>query len=105
GLDSAELLQQTGWHQGVPITKAEVEAGMQKLADTGAFTGLSYVVNDTALTVKLTSPAGSQALPVRFSNFVWWQPDQVRMLVEARVPLSRGDLVLTGRLADEVQTA
>ncbi|HZQ42006.1 MAG TPA: hypothetical protein VFA99_02075 [Acidobacteriaceae bacterium] len=105
GLDSAELLQQTGWHQGVPITKAEVEAGMQKLADTGAFTGLSYVVNDTALTVKLTSAAGSQALPVRFSNFVWWQPDELLKLVEARVPLFHGDLLLTGRLTDQVQTA
>lgn len=105
GLDSAELLQQTGWHAGVPITKAEIEAGMQKLADTGAFTGLSYIVNDTALTVKLTSAAGSQALPVRFSNFVWWQPDELLKLLEARVPLFHGDLPLAGSLTDQVQAA
>ncbi|HEX5283935.1 MAG TPA: hypothetical protein VFW30_07440 [Bryocella sp.] len=105
GLDSAELLQQTGWHEGVPITKAEIEAGMQKLADTGAFTGLSYVVNDAALTVKLTSAAGSQALPVRFGNLVWWQPDELLKLLEARVPLFHGDLPLTGNLTDQVQAA
>jgi outer membrane protein assembly factor BamA len=105
GLDSADLLGLSGWHEGVPITKAEIEAGMQKLADTGAFAGLSYVVNDAALTVKLTSAAGSQALPVRFVNLVWWQPDELLKLLEARVPLFHGDLPLTGTLTDQVQAA
>jgi outer membrane protein assembly factor BamA len=105
GLDPAELLRQTGWHEGVPITKAEIEAGMQKLADTGAFTGLSYAVSDAALTVKLTSASGSQALPVRFANLVWWQPDELLKLLEARVPLFHGELPLTGSLTDQVQAA
>lgn len=105
GLDTAELLRLSGWHEGVPITKAEIEAGMQKLADSGAFTGLSYVVNGTALTVKLTSAAGSQALPVRFGNLVWWEPDELTHLLEARVPLFRGDLPLTGTLTDQVEAA
>ncbi|HEV2578293.1 MAG TPA: POTRA domain-containing protein [Acidobacteriaceae bacterium] len=105
GLDSAELLSLSGWHEGVPITKAEIEAGMQKLADTGAFTGLSYVVNDAALTIKLTSAAGGQALPVRFVNLVWWQPDELLQLLEARVPLFHGNLPLTGSLTDQVQAA
>ena len=105
GLDSAELLRLSGWHEGVPITKAEIEAGLQKLADTGAFTGLSYAVNNAALTVKLTSAAGSQALPVRFGNLVWWQPDELLRLLEARVPLFHGDLPLTGTLTDQVEAA
>jgi len=105
GLDSAELLRETGWHEGVPITKAEIEAGLQKLVDTGAFTNLSYAVNDEALTVKLTAAAGSQALPIRFANLVWWQPDDLLHLLEARVPLFHGDLPLTGNLTDQVQAA
>jgi outer membrane protein assembly factor BamA len=105
GLDSAELLRLSGWREGVPITKAEIEAGLQKLADTGAFTGLNYVVNGAVLTVKLTSAAGSQAIPVRFANFVWWQPDELLRLLEARVPLFHGDLPLSGNLTDQVQAA
>ena len=105
GLDFAELLRLTGWHEGVPITKAEIEAGLQKLVDTGAFTNIGYAVNDAALTVNLTAAAGSQALPVRFANLVWWQPDELLPLLEARVPLFHGDLPLTGGLTDQVQAA
>lgn len=55
--------------------------------------------------MKLTSAAGSQALPVRFANLVWWQPDELLRLLESRVPLFRGDLPLTGDLTDQVQAA
>jgi hypothetical protein len=105
GLDSAALLQLSGLHEGVPLTKAEIEAGLQKLADTGSFTTLSYVVNDTALIIKLTTAAGGQMLPVRFTNFVWWQPEELERAVEARVPLYHGELALTGSLTDSVKSA
>jgi outer membrane protein insertion porin family len=105
GLDSAELLRTSGLHQGVPLTKAEIEAGLQKLADTGSFTDLSYTVNDRALTITLTSAAGAQLLPVRFTNFVWWQPEELEHAVESRVPLYHGELSLTGSLTDSVKSA
>lgn len=105
GLDSAGLLQTSGLRQGVPLTKAEIEAGLQKLADTGSFTDISYTVNDTALTIKLSAAAGTQMLPVRFTNFVWWQPEELEHAVEGRVPLYHGELALTGSLTEPVKSA
>lgn len=105
GLDPIDLLRVSGLHAGAPLTKAEIEAGLQKLADTGSFTQISYTVNDTALTITLTSAAGAQALPVRFTNFVWWQPAELEHAVEARVPLYHGELALTGSLTDPVKAA
>jgi outer membrane protein insertion porin family len=105
GLDAADLLRISGLHEGVPLTRAEIEAGLQKLADTGSFTDLSYTVSDAALTVKLTSAAGSRQLSVRFANFVWWQPAELERAVEARVPLYHGQLALTGSLTDSVKSA
>jgi outer membrane protein assembly factor BamA len=104
GQDSAQLLQLTGWKSGVPLTKQEIEAGLQKLADTGSFTDISYTVNPTALIVKLVSASGQQ-LPVRFTNFAWWSPDDLMRQVEARVPLFQGELSLTGSLTDQVEAA
>jgi len=104
GQDSAQLLQLTGWKSGVPLTKQEIESGLQRLADTGSFSEISYTVDPTALVVKLVS-VGGQQLPVRFTNFAWWAPDDLMRQVEARVPLFHGKLSLTGSLTDQVEDA
>ena len=104
-LDTAELLRIAGLQEGVPLTKDDIEAALQKLGDSGAFDDLSYSVNDTALTIKLTPAAGGQALPVRFVNFTWWQHDELMKLLEERVPLFHGTLPLQGNQTGEVEDA
>jgi outer membrane protein insertion porin family len=104
-IDSAELLRISGLRPGVPLSKAEIEAAMQKLGDTGIFSNLSYTVSDSALTIRLTPAGGGQALPVRFANFVWWQPDELLKVLEARVPLFTGTLPLQGNQTGEVEDA
>lgn len=105
-LDSAELLRISGLQQGVPLTKEDIEAALQKLGDSGAFADLSYTVNETALTIKLTPAAAqSQALPIRFVNFVWWDHDELIRLLAARVPLFHGTLPLQGNQTGEVEDA
>lgn len=104
-LDSAELLHITGLQQGVPLSKADIEAGLQKLGDTGIFSNLSYTVSDVALTIRLTPAGGGQALPVHFANFVWWQPDELLRILEARIPLFTGTLPLQGNQTGEVEDA
>jgi len=42
---------------------------------------------------------------VRYANFVWWQPDELEKLVEARVPLFQGKLAFNGTLTDQVEAA
>ncbi len=102
-LDAAELLRISGLRQGAALTKAEIEAGLQKLGDSGAFSSLSYTVNDAALTIRLTPAGAGQALPVRFANFVWWTHDELMQILEQRVPLFHGELPLQGNQTGEVE--
>ena len=104
-LDSAELLRISGLQQGVALTKDEIEAALQKLGDSGAFADLSYTVNATALTIKLTPAAGGNPLPVRFVNFVWWEHGDLVKILEQRIPLFHGTLPLQGNQTGQVEDA
>jgi outer membrane protein assembly factor BamA len=104
-IDSAELLRISGLQQGVPLTKSDIQGALQKLGDTGIFSNLSYTVNDAALTIRLTPAGGGQALPVRFANFVWWPPDDLLKILEARIPLFTGTLPLQSNQTGEVEDA
>ncbi|MES2393051.1 MAG: hypothetical protein V4555_15500 [Acidobacteriota bacterium] len=104
--DSAQLLELTGWKTGVPITKDEIQAGLQKLAETGSFTDINWHVDNAALVIKLTSASSeSSALPVRFTNFAWWTPAELEQKLEARVPGYHGELGQTGTLLTQVEAA
>ena len=102
-LDPAELLRVSGLQQGIPLTKDDIEAALQKLGDSGAFTNLSYTVNDSALTIKLTPSAEGKPLPIRFVNFVWWQHDELIHILEQRIPLFHGTLPLQSDQTGEVE--
>ena len=78
---------------------------MQRLADSGQFSDLSYTVGPDALVFDLKPILGKEAIPVRFGNLVWWQPAELESLLEARVPLFHGQLPLTGQLTDQVEAA
>ena len=97
-LDRAEVLHLVNLPQGTSLSKQQIEAAMQRLADSGLFSDLSYTVGPDALTITVKPIAGAGALPVRYSNFVWWSPGELELLVEARVPLFHGKLPLTGQL-------
>jgi outer membrane protein assembly factor BamA len=104
-LDPAELFRISGLQEGVPLTKDDIQAALQKLGDSGAFADLSYTVSNAALVIKLTPAAGGNALPVRFVNFVWWDYDELIRLLEERVPLFHGTLPLQGNQTGEIEDA
>ena len=104
-LDNAELLRISGLQQGAPLTKDDILAALQKLGDSGAFENLSYSVNETALTIKLTPAEGGKPLPIRFVNFVWWDHEELIRLLAAQVPLFHGTLPLQGNQTGEVEDA
>ena len=104
-MDQTEINRLVNLKPGTPITREQIEAAMQRLADSGLFADLSYKVDSNALVFVLEPIAGAQAQSVRFANFVWWRPGELEPLVEARVPLFRGKLPLTGQLTAQVETA
>ncbi len=100
-----EALHLAALPSGQPLTKQQIESGLQRLANTGLFSEISYTVNSDALVIKLTPSASSQLQPVHLANFVWWQPAQLESLLEASVPGYRGQLPLAGTLTDQVEAA
>ncbi len=104
-LDAGELLRISGLQQGVPLTKAEIDAALQKLGDSGDFSNLTYTVNKIALTIRLTPAPADQAFPLRFANFVWWQPEELLRILEQRVPLFHGTLPLQGNQTGQIEDA
>jgi outer membrane protein assembly factor BamA len=105
GVDIAEALRIAALPPNSPLTKQQIEAGLQRLADTGIFSDVSYSVNSATLVIKLTPSASSQLEPVHFSNFVWWQPAELESILEAKVPAYHGNLPLAGTLTDQVIAA
>jgi len=104
-VDTAEALRIAALPANAPLTKQQIEAALQRLADTGLFADVGYTVNATALVIKLTPSASSQLQPAHFSNFVWWQPAELESLLEASVPGYHGQLPVAGTLTDQVKAA
>lgn len=104
-VDSSELLRITGLKQGTPLTKADIEQALQKLAGSGDFTNLTYTVDNAALTIRVTPAPALQIFPVRFVNFVWWQQDELLQVLAQRVPLFHGELPLQGNQTGQIEDA
>jgi outer membrane protein insertion porin family len=103
--DVPGLLKIVNLQPGTEITKQQIEEALQRLGDTGLFSNIQYSVNAKALTIQLSTAASAKPLPVRFGNFVWWQPAELEKLVEARVPVYHGELPINGTLMEQVQAA
>jgi outer membrane protein assembly factor BamA len=104
-VDTAEALRIAALPTNVPLTKQQIEAALQRIANTGLFSDVGYTVNATELVIKLTPSASSQLQPAHFSNFVWWQPAELESLLEAAVPGYHGQLPVAGTLTDQVKAA
>jgi len=104
GMDTDQLLGIANLKPGT-LSKEQIEGALQRLGDTGMFTDLSYTVSSEALVFKVTAPATSRSLPVRYANFVWWRPEELEKLVEARVPIFQGKLPFSGTLTEQVEAA
>ena len=100
-----DLLAVAQLKAGSPLTTADIDAGLQRLADTGLFAESKYTVSPAELKISLVPIAASATLPVRYGNFVWWGPGELTPLVHARVPLFNGVLPLNGTLQDDVKKA
>jgi outer membrane protein assembly factor BamA len=102
---SADLLATAGLKSGGTVSVKDIEAAMQRLADTGLFSDTRYAVNSQALTLTLTPIDAKQVVAIRYANFMWWRPEELTPLVHARVPLFQGKVPLNGNLIDSVKQA
>ncbi len=104
GMDTQQIIGITALKPG-PMTKQDIEAALQRLADTGLFNDFNYTVSSDALIITVTPSASAQLVPVRFTNFIWWTPSELTSLIQARVPLYQGKLSLKGSMFEQVEAA
>jgi outer membrane protein insertion porin family len=102
---TADLVAVTGLTPGKPVTAAEIDVAMQHLVDTGLFREMRYTVDGKALTFALTEVASDQLLPARYTNLVWWKPEELTPLVHARIPLFTGSVPVTGTMKEQIAAA
>ncbi len=99
----AELLAFTGLKPG-EIDQQQLDDATQHLSDTGLFDEVTFAGNDKG--VVYTLKLAKTIFPAEFSNFVWWQDDELDRLLKARVPLYRGSAVpRNGNLQESVCAA
>jgi outer membrane protein insertion porin family len=104
-----ELSAVVGLHSGQLFSDAELQAGSQRLIDTGLFDSAALTATgkgptrQARYTLKATPP--EKLLRASFENFVWFTPAELDTALRARVPLYRGLLPDSGNLPDAVQTA
>lgn len=114
-LSQAELLAASGLKPGETLGQQEIQAGAQKLIDTGMFSDVQFSFDGVDLNYALKPADGMQ--PVSYLNFPWWDDQALTALLEAKVPLFHGEIppesamqqqvaaALTGLLAEKGVTA
>ncbi|SEG68855.1 hypothetical protein SAMN05421819_4285 [Bryocella elongata] len=104
-----QLAAISGVKPGDPATAATLQAGAQKLSDTGFFDDIGAEIRGNTLHIvavfKLAPTPKSQMLPVAFPNLVWLSPAEIDAAIHARVPLYFGYLQENTVPVDQVKAA
>jgi outer membrane protein insertion porin family len=105
----SDLSSVVGLHSGQLFNDNELQAGSQRLIDTGLFDSAALTATgkgptrQARYTIKITPL--DKLLPASFENIVWYTPAELDTALRARVPLYRGLLPDSGTFADTVQSA
>lgn len=100
----ADIVASCGLQLGKPVTEDDFKRAARQLADTGAFTDISYRFSYSAAGTKLEFQVTDAAkfVPARFVDFVWFPDAEMRKRIKEYVPLFDGQLPLSGNLGDQV---
>lgn len=99
----AELLAYSGLAPLRPLSHADVDAAAQKLMDTGLFANIQYKYDGTELLFTMTPE--TDALPVHYANFPWWDEASLNTALASKVPLFHGLLPTDSSLQAQVVSA
>ena len=96
----SELLAVSGLRPGDTLGQAEIQAGAQKLIDTGLFSDVRFSFDGLELNYALKPAANLE--PVSYSNFPWWDRAALNAAVAAKVPLFHGVVPQEGGMQQQV---
>jgi outer membrane protein assembly factor BamA len=105
----AALEAASGIKPGTPITKDSLQQAAQRLNDTGAFEDLQATldgpVKSISVIFKVKPVDPSKTLAVDLENFIWWQPGELPIEIQKRVPLFSNSIPEAGNLQQSIQDA
>jgi len=104
---SEDVVATTSLQLGQTVHEDDFKQAVRTLGDTGAFSDLFYSFQYSPDGTKLTLQVqdAPQFVPTHFDNLVWFSDQELLDQIHAQVPLFRGDLPITGDLADQVSNA
>ncbi|HKM84780.1 MAG TPA: POTRA domain-containing protein [Terriglobales bacterium] len=104
-----EILAASGLQIGQNAADGDFKEAVQRLGNSGLFSSVVYSYSSssagTRLELQLVDTDNSKLVPAQFDNFVWFTDDELRAVLQRRVPLFKQVLPLTGNLADRVSEA
>ena len=83
-----QVVSLSGLEPGRSVSKADLEAAAQRLADTGLFQRVSYKYATAAgqLTVTFDIEEARWTVPVVLDNFIWFQDDELKEKLRTQIP-------------------
>ena len=104
-----EIIAATGLQVGQNAAEGDFKEGVRRLGDSGLFSDVTYsytsLGNNVKLELQLSDNGKAKLVPAHFENIVWFTDDELQTSLQARVPLFKKLLPLSGNLADRVSEA
>ncbi len=104
-----EILAASGLQIGQNAADGDFKEAVRRLGDSGLFSEVVYSYTssgaDVKLELQLADTDKRKLVPAQFDNFVWFTDDELRVVLQRRVPLFKQLLPLTGNLTDRVSEA
>jgi hypothetical protein len=101
-----EILAASGLQIGQLASDGDFKEAVQRLGNSGLFTGVVYSYTSSGASIKLEIQLAdideSKLVPAHFDNFVWFTDDELVKELQKRVPLFKLLLPITGNLPDHV---
>jgi outer membrane protein assembly factor BamA len=101
---AAEVTRLSGLQPGKPVTAADLEAVIKRMAGTGLFKRLNYRYATAAgrTTVTLEIEEADWTMPVVFDNFVWFKDEELTAALRQNIPSFDGTVPVTEGISELV---
>jgi outer membrane protein insertion porin family len=104
--DEDDIARYTGLKIGANFTQDQLQEVANKLASSGVFAEVNYNFKPVGTGVGVDFVVkDADLLPARFENFVWFDNDELRARLHEAVPLFKGDVSLSGDVAQKINDA
>lgn len=101
---SDEVAAASGLPVGTIAHEEDFRKAARQLGESGAFSSIAFTFSYSAAGTKLEFQVtdADKFVPAGFTDFVWFTDEELRRKVHQHIPLFKGDLPTTGRMADQV---